>query len=115
VGAIHSVGFVFAHEVLDGLAFDLCKLFSVVKPEEFFDKISKKTASLAEFKEKGFDSVCSEKLEDFLNTVEGWSLHRKIQLLFELVRPGSNTHWPRFSSIDARASDIHLLAFAECD
>ena len=87
---VDAASIIFAHSILDGAAYDYCRVTSIVDPNSWAEIISEKQIKLKNFKGKQYDDIVKEKVNDYIiKEVERKSLLFKVDKLFQICRPSS--------------------------
>jgi len=85
--SLDAASLVFAHSLLDGIAMDLCRVCSLVRPTDFMRWVDQKRFSLADSQHKLWLDLLKMSVSDYLKTVERESIIKKLDLLFSLCQP----------------------------
>lgn len=85
--AMNAASIVFAHSVLDGAAFDYCRVTALVAPDDWSAVLEGRKVSLAEMRGKNYEEVLKQKLTEFFPVLERESLFVKANHLFARCQP----------------------------
>jgi hypothetical protein len=85
---LDAASLVFAHSVLDGAAFDWCKVCARAGPEDLMQYVAKKTFSLAEISAAAnYEELRDDAIAKYVDDLGKESLLKKLDILFALCRP----------------------------
>ncbi len=98
--AIDAASLIFAHSVIDAVAFDLCVVTSLVAPERWESRIEKQTASLADMKSLGYEGLMKKKIRSALEDLEKRSLLDKADQIFRICQPAPGQRIVRLFDYD---------------
>jgi len=87
--AIDAASVVFAHSILDGAAYECCRVTALVAPLDWEESVADKRTRLADVKSTSYEDLVKTNLEPFLDELERKSLLQKIDLLFQRCRPAA--------------------------
>lgn len=87
--AVDSASLVFAHSIIDSIAFDCCYVSARLRPEDWMPQIGRRTIELFAVAKHTLDEIMHEKLEKYLKQLERESLLKKIDFIHEKC-PRSN-------------------------
>lgn len=112
--SIDAASLVFAHSILDAVAFDYCRVVALASPEAWEDVVEKKTVSLSFLKNNNYASALQDKVDAYLVQLERESLLWKIDRLFAMTQPAAgfspvqdyNFDRARIESLDRRRHQI---------
>lgn len=76
-----SAALVFSHSILDSIAFDCCKISSLVAPEDWEAQVGKRKVVLSEVKGQDYGQLLRARIEEYLVQLERESLLKKIDTL----------------------------------
>jgi hypothetical protein len=85
--AIDSASLIFAHSILDAVAFEYCQLIAEDSPMSFKEKLSNKKLSLSDISNNSYEDLLKLQLNKFLEDFERESMLKKFELLFYLCKP----------------------------
>jgi hypothetical protein len=86
---LDAASLVFAHSVLDGAAFDWCRLCARAVPDDVMQYVAKKTFTLAEIKAANFTELRDDAIRKYVSDLEKESVLKKLDALFALCHPPS--------------------------
>lgn len=86
-GSVDAASLVFMHSALDAAAQDLCRVTALVGPAEWRQFVDTRSIHLAQAREKGYEALADEKVEDLLRKLSRLSLIKKVDKLFQVCRP----------------------------
>lgn len=84
---LNAATILFGHSMVDGTAFDYCRVTALHAPEDWEPDLSKKQVALSLVRQQPFEEILKLKLEDFLKDLERESLTDKIDRLHARCRP----------------------------
>jgi len=87
--SVDAASLVFMHSALDGAAFDLCKVTTMVAPFDWEQFLGEQKVSLLDVKSAVYENLFRSKLADHLKVLERESLLKKVDRLFQLCKPPS--------------------------
>lgn len=79
--AIDSASLIFAHSILDAVAFEYCQLIAEDSPMSFKEKLSNKKLSLSDISNNSYEDLLKLQLNKFLEDFERESM-LKIRITF---------------------------------
>lgn len=85
--SVDSGAMVFMHAALDAAVSDLCRVTSLVAPEDWEQFIGGRKVALSEVKAQGYAQLFAAKLSAALEALERESLLKRADRLFALCRP----------------------------
>ncbi|MBI2585901.1 MAG: hypothetical protein HYW28_08530 [Rhodospirillales bacterium] len=85
--SVDAASLVFAHSILDGVAFEYCEIVAMLDSTLFEGWIDDRQIRLKDMKGKTYEDILSEKVGRFLKELEKDSLLKKTNLLFTLGQP----------------------------
>jgi hypothetical protein len=85
--ALDAATLVFAHSVLDGVAFDCCRVTALQAPRDWEADLDARTFPLAEIRGASYDALLTKKLDEHLDNLERESLPKKIERLMARCQP----------------------------
>lgn len=84
---VNAATILFGHSMVDGAAFDFCRVTALHAPQDWEPDLLNKQVPLSWIREQPFDEIRRLKLEDFLRELEMKSLKDKIDRLHARCRP----------------------------
>jgi hypothetical protein len=84
---LNAATVLFAHSMVDGAAFDYCRVTVLHAPQDWEPDLSNKQVALSLVRDRRFDEIRRLKLEDLLEDLEMESLRHKIDRLHARCRP----------------------------
>lgn len=87
VNSLNAATIVFAHSMVDGAAFDYCRVTALHAPEDWEPDISNKQVPLSALRRTPFEQIRATKLEEVLKDLEMKSLKEKIDRLHARCQP----------------------------
>ncbi len=88
--SIDAASLVFAHSILDGVAYEFCRIVAQLDPSHFGNRLGERKVALKDIKEASYDAVLSTKIEGYLEQLEKESLLAKTDLLHAVCQPDSD-------------------------
>lgn len=88
--ALDAASLVFAHSIVDGAAFDLCRICYVIAPTDLDRFVDQRKVTLAQLRNGSIEALRAQLIEAFLETLERESLLKKADFLFQICRPPSS-------------------------
>jgi hypothetical protein len=88
--AVDAASIVFAHSVLDGAAFDYCRVTALVAPRDWESVIDQRQIRLSDVRGSDYEQILREKLGEFFEQLERESLLKKADHLFARCKPPAN-------------------------
>jgi hypothetical protein len=88
--ALDAASLVFAHSIIDGAAFELCRICSVIAPADFDRFVDQRKVTLAQLRDASVEALRAQLIEAYLDTLERESLLTKADLLFQICQPPSS-------------------------
>ena len=85
--SVDAASIVFAHSIIDGLAFNLCNVTVIADPEYWENKVIDKKDTLNNFKTKSYKDILKEFIDRYLDDLDRKSLITKIDHLFSVCKP----------------------------
>ena len=108
-GSLDAATIVFFHSVLDGIAFDYCRVTMLHAPQDWEADLKQAQFPLLDAKHKSYDEILGVKLKRHLERLEKESLITKVDRLFARCTPQ-----PTWSPMDGYTFDGNRLkAFDE--
>lgn len=87
---IDATSLVFAHSVLDSVAYDCCEISATIAPDDWIVEVQKMTVELGEVIEYGKETLVKNRLLKLLARVERMPLAKKIEYIFKRCPPQKN-------------------------
>lgn len=84
---LNAATILFAHSMVDGAAFDYCKVTALHAPQDWELEVVNKQATLSDIRAKTFEEIRWAKIESLLEDLEMQSLEKKIDRLHARCRP----------------------------
>jgi hypothetical protein len=89
-GSLDAATLVFFHSVLDGTAFDYCRVTALQAPQDWEHELQNTRVPLLAAKDNSYDQMLRAKLEERMAQLERESLLAKVDRLFARCQPPSN-------------------------
>lgn len=103
--ALDAASLIFAHSVLDGAAFDWCRVCVLASPEDFMPYVDQKKLTVAEVRAAPLSELKNKVIDAYLGALERESLLKKLDIVFALCRPS-----PDFVGVTGYRFDRDRLA-----
>jgi len=87
--SVDAASLVFMHSALDGAAYDLCQVTTLVASSDWEPILAEQKVQLSDVKSVGYEAIFKKKLVHYLTAFERESLLKKVDRLFQLCRPPS--------------------------
>ncbi len=87
INSLNAATILFAHSMVDGAAFDYCRVTALHAPEDWEPDILNKQVPVSFVREASFGQIRAAKLEEVLEDLEMKSLKEKIDRLHARCRP----------------------------
>jgi len=87
--SVDAASVVFAHAILDGAAFDCCRISSMIAPADWEVQIAARQVPLTVLKEASREEIVRDMVEKYVATLERESLLKKVDLLFARCQPAA--------------------------
>jgi len=84
---LNAATILFGHSMVDGAAFDYCRVIALQAPNDWEPELSNKQVALSLVREKPIEEILRMKLKDLLEDLEMKSLKEKIGRLHARCRP----------------------------
>ena len=85
--SVDAASVVFAHAILDGAAFDCCRISSAIAPSDWEGYIAERQVRLTVLKEVSHEEIVRDVVEKYVAILERESLLKKVDLLFARCQP----------------------------
>jgi hypothetical protein len=104
--ALDAASLIFSHSLLDGAAFDWCRVCALARPDDFMRYIGKRkvTLTLIEAQTAPFSELRNKEIFRYLKAK---SLPKKLDILFALCRPPPSLQ--NYNYDRKRIRDLHTL------
>jgi hypothetical protein len=87
INSLNAATILFAHSMVDGTAFDYCRVTALHAPQDWEPDILNKQVPLSAVREATFEKIRGAKLEEVLEDLEMKSLREKVDRLHARCRP----------------------------
>lgn len=82
-----AASIVFTQSVLDGAAFDYCRVTALIAPTEWEPTVSQRRMKLADLRDMNYNQILESKLAEYFEQLDRESLLKKADLLLARCRP----------------------------
>jgi len=87
INSLNAATILFAHSMVDGAAFDYCRVTALHAPQDWESDILNKQVPVSVVRGASFEQICAAKLEEVLEDLEMKSLREKINRLHARCQP----------------------------
>ncbi len=87
--AVDAASVIFAHSILDGAAFECCRISSIAAPMDWESEVKERMVRPGGLKDSPYEGLVRDAVEKFVLSLDRASLLTKIDLLFARCRPPS--------------------------
>jgi hypothetical protein len=77
------------HSALDAAVSDLLRVTAIAAPQDWEPYLQRRTTTLGEVRERGYEKLFYERLSDYLDELERESMLKRIARLYESCQPPS--------------------------
>lgn len=85
--AIDAASLVFAHSILDNVAYEFCRIAVQLEPSYYEDRLGERKIKLKDLKDSSYDDTLHAKIEGALKELEKESLLKKTDVLLSICQP----------------------------
>ncbi len=85
--SVDAGSLIFAHSVLDAVAFDYCRVTALVSPLSWERFVDQKPIKLQEFRNQAYEALLKAKIDEYFQVLDRSPLLTKVDRLFEVCKP----------------------------